>query len=131
MSTKLWHLWSGEGHYNNLFNQKQLVSLNRSESSYKPFFCGVPQGSVLGPLLFLLAFNDIDKVLKHSKIVLYADDTVIYTTAKSQQEIENNLTEDFGRVADWLEENDLVTNMKKGKTECMLFGKKQRKKMLQ
>ena len=113
---------------NYLFNRKQIVSHNRSISSYQPVFCGVPQGSVLGPLLFLLAFNDIGGVLKHSKIVLYADDTVIYTTAKSQQEIENNLTEDFGRVANWMQENDLVTNMKKGKTECMLFGTKQRTK---
>ena len=54
--------------------------------------------SLAGPLLFLLAFNDIGGVLKHSKIVLYADGTVIYTTAKSQQEIEINLTEDF---AEW------------------------------
>ena len=83
---------------------------------------------MLGPLLFLLAFNEIGGVLKHSKIILYADDTVIYSSAKSKEEIEKNLTEEFGRVADWMEENTLVTNMKKGKTECMLFGTKQRTK---
>ena len=113
---------------NYLFNRKQIVYYNRTMSSTQPVFCGVPQGSVLGPLLFLLAFNDIGGVLKHSKIILYADDTVIYSSAKSKEEIEKNLTEDFGRVADWMEENDLVTNMKKGKTECMLFGTKQRTK---
>ena len=48
-------------------------------------------------------------------MALYADDAVIYSSAKSPEKIEQHLT------ADWMENNDLVTNMKKGKTECMLF----------
>lgn len=113
---------------NYLFNRKQIVSYNHTLSLKHPVLCGVPQGSVLGPLLFLLAFNDIGEVLKNSKILLYADDTVIYTCGKTKQEIESRLQEDFRRVAEWMEQNDLVTNMKKGKTECMLFGTKQRTK---
>ena len=52
---------------------------------------GVPQGSILGPLLFLIAY-----------IIMYADDTVIYTSDKSFATIESNLTKDFARVVAWL-----------------------------
>ena len=59
---------------------------------------------------------------------MYADDTVIYTSVKSFATIESNLTKDFARVAAWLEQNQLIVNLKKGKTECMLFGTSQRTK---
>lgn len=107
---------------NYLFNRKQQVAFNKSLSQTMPIFCGVPQGSVLGPLLFLLAFNDIGDVLKNSKIILYADDTVIYTTGKTLEEVEIKLQEDFERITKWMKMNDLTINLKKGKTECMLFG---------
>ena len=59
---------------------------------------------------------------------MYADDTVIYTSDKSFSTIKSNLTEDFARVATWLEENQMIVNLKKGKTECVLFGTSQRTK---
>ena len=59
---------------------------------------------------------------------MYADDTVIYTFDKSFSTIKSNLTEDFARVATWLEENQLIVNLRKGKTEYMLFGTSQRTK---
>ena len=51
---------------------------------------------------------------------MYADDTVIYTSDKSFYTIKYNLIENFARVATWIEENQLIVNLKKGKTECML-----------
>ena len=71
---------------NYLFNRKQIVSYDRTLSLTHPVLCGVQHGSVLGPLLFLLAFNNIGEVLKNSKILLYAGDTVIYTCAKTKEE---------------------------------------------
>ena len=83
--------------------------------------CGVPQGSILGPLLFLITFNDISTVLIHSNIITYADDTVIYLSGKSKESIQSGLQSDFNAIADWMESMDLVTNMKEGRTEVMLF----------
>ena len=111
-----------------LFNRKQSVCFNKEMSDFQPVTCGVPQGSILGPLLFLLAFNDVGDTLLHCKIVMYADDTVIFTPGKTQKELETNLTTDFKRVADWMESNELMLNMNKGKTECMLFGTSKRTK---
>ena len=59
---------------------------------------------------------------------MYTDDTDIYTSDKSFSTIKSNLTEDFARVATWLEENQLIVNFRKGKTECMLFRMLQRTK---
>jgi hypothetical protein len=59
---------------------------------------------------------------------MYADDTVIYTSAKDSEELQSKLSSDFHRVADWLEKNELIANMKPGKTECMIFGTAQRTK---
>ena len=109
-----------------LFNRKQAVSVNGSLSTYQPVFSGVPQGSVLGPLLFLLHFNDIVLHLKHCEIVKYADDTVIYVNSKDPIVIQNKLTEDMKNISQWLSENDLIINLKKGKTESMLFGTSKR-----
>lgn len=53
---------------------------------------------------------------------MYADDTVVYVSGKSKDEIEKKLTDNFARIADWLEKNDLIIKMRRGKTECMLFG---------
>jgi hypothetical protein len=111
---------------NYLFNRKQSVRIGQEISQAEKVTCGVPQGSVLGPLLFLLTFNDIESVLNHSKIITYADDTVIYFPGKSTLDIQIKLQEDFNAVVKWLESMDLVSNMKKGKTEVMLFGTTQK-----
>lgn len=113
---------------NYLFNRKQSVRFGSDLSEASNVTCGVPQGSVLGPLLFLITFNDIESALSHSKIITYADDTVLYVPGKSLNEIEKCLNEDFQAVVSWLESMDLVCNMKKGKTEAMLFGTPQKVK---
>ena len=64
-----------------LFERRQYVIFNGTQSDTEYVTCGVPQGSTLGPLLFLIHFNDVDKCLQHSKIIIYADDTVLFTSA--------------------------------------------------
>jgi hypothetical protein len=86
-----------------------------------PILFGVPQGSILGPLLFL-HFNGAYLPLKHYRILMYADDTVLYYAHKEVSIIEEKLTEDLSRISEWFEQNELMVNLKKGKTECMLFG---------
>ena len=92
-------------------------------SKAEPVLCSVPQGSILGLLLFLLSFDSVGHVLSHGNIIMYADDTVIYTSAKDLQQ---KLSDDFNRVTSWIESNNLIMNMIAGKTECMIFGTSQK-----
>ena len=109
-----------------LFSRYQQVSYKQSLSTAEPIYCGVPQGSILGPLLFLLHFNDASTILKKCKIVKYADDTVLFYCHKDKNEIEYVLNHDFRIFCEWLERNELIVNTKKGKTEAMIFGTSQR-----
>ncbi len=111
---------------NYLFARQQCVLVNGERSSFNPINCGIPQGSILGPLLFIMHFDGIAASLKHCNILMYADDTVIYCSHKSIEQMEAKLQEDFASITSWLEENQLVINMKKGKTESMLFGTEKR-----
>ena len=104
-----------------LFLRSQIVQFKGVLSEPNPVFTGVPQGSILGPLLFLIYFNDVPKSLCHSKIITYADDTVIFTSSKVLDAIQHNLSEDIDSLASWFGDNELIINLKKGKTELMLF----------
>ena len=90
--------------------------------------CGVPQGSILGPLLFLITFNDINSVLSYSNLITYADDTIIYVSGRNKDEVQSKLQTDFQTVSERFQPVDLIINMKKRKTECMLFGTVQKVK---
>ena len=100
-----------------LTDRKQFVSFGKAISDPCDISFGVPQGSILGPLLFV---NDIRFVIKSCQILMYADDTVIYNTAKDQLKISNTLSKELAIINQWLLENTLYLH--KGKTECVLFG---------
>jgi len=77
---------------------------------------GVPQGSVLGPLLFLLYINDIMEVMNSDcSIRLFADDALIYATGYSRQKINDKLKEQMVRVDDWVSRNRLYLYVSKMK----------------
>ena len=105
-----------------LFHRQQLVNYGNHSSKPYSISSGVPQGSILGPLLFVIFANDITDHVKSSKIIMYADDTVLYADGSSLKSIENALSSDMSLLASWFTENELILNLKKGKTEAMVFG---------
>ena len=82
-----------------LFGKRQCVIYDGTCSESQPVVCGVPQGSILGPMLFILLINDIDHQLNRCKILLYADNTVVFTSSKNQETIEENLNSDLSNLA--------------------------------
>ena len=98
------------------------MKLGQERSSPCPLVCGVPQGSILGPVLFLLFFDDFNDCIHHCNVLQFADDRVIFVSSKKVCDIENLLNSDLNSVSLYLNTNELVANLKKGKTESMLFG---------
>ena len=76
--------------------------------------------------MFIILINDMGTVLKQCEHILYADDTVLYTSGKLCEKIERELNDDLASIANWLGENNLIVNLKKTKTECILFGTHQK-----
>ena len=70
-----------------LFNRSQLIEINGHRSSKEPIQSGVPQGSILGPLLFI--YNDFTEHVHHFEVIMYADDTVMFYTDKYPKQMEN------------------------------------------
>ena len=105
-----------------LFNRTQVVEIEQSLSDPHPLFSGVPQGSILGPLLFLIYFNDLPDCLTNAKVIMYADDTVVYHASDKIEKIESVLNSEFKNIFDYINDSELILNLKKGKTETMLFG---------
>jgi len=103
-----------------LENRSQRVKFNGILSEPIDVNSGVPQGSVLGPLLFLLYIHDITEVMTADcSIRLFADDALIYATG-SRQEISERLNEQMIRVDDWLSRNRLYPNVSKAKTMLII-----------
>ena len=109
-----------------LFGRSMKVNYKGASSDTKSISCGVPQGSILGPLLFLLHFNELPSLLKKCKMIMYADDTVLYYHHQDTKEIEKAISNDISIVSTWLQDNELILNLKKGKTEFMVFGTRNR-----
>ena len=105
-----------------LFNRKQHVIQDGHLSKAFPVFRGVPQGSILGPTLFLLHLDDVNNCLRHSSIIKCADHTVINVSGNDSELIQKKLNADILEVQNWLTDSDLSLNLRKGKTETMIFG---------
>ena len=97
------------------------VDVNGELSKLGNLTCGVPQGSILGPLLFLLYVNDMPQSVS-CDLLLYADDTCLVYSDKDLENIENNLNENFNSLCDWFVDNKLSIHFGEDKTKSILFG---------
>ena len=104
-----------------LSNRKQYVSVNKSDSSTLGIAYGVPQGSILGPLLFIIYINDIPEIACFAKFILYADDANIIITANTIEDVYNQLLSLITNLVKWVNYNGLALNLKK--TKYMIFSR--------
>ena len=102
-----------------LQNRRQHVTLNGEISEPKPVVCGVPQGSILGPLLFLIYINDMNQSIKNSSVYHFADDTNLLHSDTNPKSLKKAVNRDLILLYEWLCANRLSLNV--GKTEFMIF----------
>ena len=95
-----------------LQERQQRVKCNGAYSEWLPSRCGVPQGSLLGPLLFNIFINDLNETIVTSSLRLYADDTTIYTSDVYPTRLEFTINDDVSALSQWLKED---TNYDNGK----------------
>ena len=107
-----------------LTNRKQFVDMNGVKSGLEDITVGVPQGSILGPLLFLIYINDLPAALNRLRPVMFADDTNLVIKGKNLADLEEALNSELASLNDYFKANKLKLNT--GKTKLVCFRKKGR-----
>jgi len=102
-----------------LSGRSQYVTYNHTNSSKQHISCGVPQGSILGPLLFLVYVDDMQNCSSLLKFILFADDTNIFISAKKSIDIIVLANSELNRIGNWFKANKLLLNVFKSK--CIFF----------
>ena len=96
-----------------LSQRTHRLRFNDIVSEEKDICCGVPQGSILGPLLFILYINDIHKACSETNMLLFADDTALLYAAPTLDELQSQITRSFPKICTWLHANRLSLSIPK------------------
>ena len=107
-----------------LDNRTQCVTYDGHLSSPLPVKLGVPQGSILGPLMFILYMNDVILEIQGTEMEMYADDSTLYTSDRDVEAISVSLTTQMHPISEWINDNRMVLNI--NKTESMLIGSRKK-----
>jgi len=105
-----------------LTNRMQCVPIKEAQSSMLPVKCEVPQGSILGPLLYLIYIDDIQSSSNILKFVLFADDTIVFLSSPNFLSLVQSINNEPALLSDWFKANKLSPNV--AKTKYLLFGSK-------
>ena len=105
-----------------LTNRTQYVAIDDTNSPPLPITCGVPQGSVLGPLLFLLYINDLHRVSSILFTILFADDTTLVASGHNLDLLVSETNQELCKIQNWISANKLSLNI--SKTNYIFFSKK-------
>ena len=105
-----------------LSNRSQFITYNGVASTAKQINCGVPQESILGPLLFLMYINDLYNVCQESVPILFADDTNLFYSGSSIDDLARRIIDELCNISTWLKVNKLSLNIKK--THIIIFHRK-------
>ena len=108
-------------------DRSQYVTYNEKRSYIKDVICGVPEGSILGPLLFLIYINDFVSVSSKLYYVLFADDTNVFISVNNLKKLINTLHIELDQLYAWLQSNTLTLNQLK--THYMVFHRAKHKNM--
>ena len=103
---------------NKLWNEEVMYFIEKyvkynTKSSIKTLPCGVPQGSVLGPLVFIIYTNDLPNCPKVTKAILFADDTTIFLSSQNKQYPYESVNTDLHSINEWFQTNKLSLNVSK------------------
>ena len=96
--------------YSSLKRRQQSVRINNTYSSFQSIVSGVPQGSILGPILFNFYINDLLLFVKKEEVYNYADDNTLVHFSKTLPDLVNILEEESNVSLDWLESNEMIAN---------------------
>ena len=107
-----------------LNDRQQCTEIGNTQSNLEYIKCGVPQGSILGPLLFLLYINDIVLSSDIFKFTLFADDTSLFYSHKNVEEAVETMTQELANISEWLAANKLSLNV--GKSKLLVFNNKKK-----
>ena len=114
-----------EGFNSYLFNKKKHVCVDENISAPELVYCGFSKGSILGPSLFIIFINDLNDYIKHVSVIMYAFNIVLHENKEKSQD---DLNQDMQNLLPYFRKNEFVINLKREKTETMLFGTTKRLK---